>query len=90
MSAGRPRLPDVTGPVVLELVGVLVVVLAWVGANAEDTVAPQFLFLNLGIGGVVLAGAGNVLHLLGLRRAVRRRRAEVTAHPRLSGRGLGR
>ena len=79
----RPVLPDVIGPVVLELAGVLLIVLAWFGANGESTVAPQFVYLNLGVGGVVLAGTGNAIHLLGLRRAVRRRRADVSAHRRL-------
>lgn len=79
----RPTRPDVVGPVVLELAGVLLIVLAWFGAHGESTVAPQLVYLNLGVGGVVLAGSGNAVHLLGLRRAVRRRRAELTDHRRL-------
>jgi hypothetical protein len=70
---------------VLELAGILLLVLAWIGARSESSVAPQFVYLNLGIGGVVLAGTGNAIYLLGLRRAVRRRRADVSAHRRLSG-----
>jgi hypothetical protein len=83
MTRSRPRLPDVTGAVVLALVGVVLVVLAAIGAASEDTVAPQFTWLNLGIGGVVLVGTGSAVHLLGLRRAVRRRRLELAGHRRL-------
>ena len=72
------------GPVVLVVVGLVLVVLAALGAASEDTVAPQLTYLNLGVGGVVLAGAGGAVHLLGLRRAVRRRRLELAAHRRLA------
>jgi hypothetical protein len=78
-----PRLPDLLGPVVLVLVGLVLVVVAWVGSAAQDTVSPQLSFVNLGASGVVLVGVGCAVHLLNLRRAVRRRRLDVTSHRRL-------
>ena len=83
----RPALPDVIGPVVLVVVGIALIVLSAIGANAEDSVSPQLTFLNLGIGGVVLVGAGGAVHVLGLRRAVRRRRLELAGHRRVVGGG---
>jgi hypothetical protein len=79
------RLPELLGPVVLILVGLVLVVVAWVGSAAQDTVSPQLTFVNLGASGVVLVGVGCAIHLLNLRRAVRRRRSDVTSHRRLVG-----
>ena len=80
-----PRLPDLLGPVVVIVVGVALVLVGWVGAAAQDTVSPQLAFANVGVSGVVLVGVGCAIHLLNLRRAVRRQRLDVTGHRRLTG-----
>jgi hypothetical protein len=85
MTRARPRLPDSTGAVVLGIVGIVLVVLAAIGASSEDTVTPQFTYLNLGAGGVVLVGTASAIYLLGLRRAVRRRRTELSGRRRFVG-----
>lgn len=85
MSRPGAARPDLVGPVVLVLAGLLLLVLGWLGVRGEETVGGQLVHLNLAVGGVVLVGTGGGVHLLGLRRAVRRRRTQLAAHRRLRG-----
>jgi drug/metabolite transporter (DMT)-like permease len=78
----RPRRPDLLGPAALVLAGLVLLAVAWAGASAQELVGAQLTYVNLGVGGVVLCGTGNAVYLLGLRRAVRERRAGLDAHPR--------
>jgi hypothetical protein len=80
MRPGRHPRPDLIGPVVLNLAGILLLVLGWAGAQGQDLVGPQLPYVNLAVGGVILAGAGNMLHLLTWWRALRWRRLLLTGH----------
>jgi hypothetical protein len=77
--------PDPVGPVVLNLAGIAMLVAAWIGASGQTTLGPQIVFVNLGVAGVILALAGNLLYLFNARRIVLARRAVVSAHRRVRG-----
>ncbi|MDQ3294401.1 MAG: hypothetical protein M3527_08135 [Actinomycetota bacterium] len=81
-----PRRPDLLGPGALLLAGLALLAVAWFGASGQETVGPQIPFVNLGVGGVILAGTANAVYLMGMRRALRERRAEIASHRRLAGR----
>jgi hypothetical protein len=55
------------------LVGLALIVAAWVGASGLTVIDGQFAWLNLGVFGVVLAGAAGALWIMQGRRAVGRR-----------------
>lgn len=80
------RRPDLWGPAALLLAGLVLLAVAWSGASGQDTVGPQIPFVNLGVGGVILAGTANALYLMNARKAIRERRIELGRHRRLTGR----
>lgn len=82
-SLVHPR-PDSVGPMVLNIVGIGLLIAAWIGADGES-VASQLPFVNLGVVGVIVCGAGNALYLFGWRMAIRRRRRIVARHPHVAG-----
>jgi drug/metabolite transporter (DMT)-like permease len=77
------RGPDVLGPVVCNVAGVLLLAVAWVVTSGHPSFRAQLPSVNLGVAGVVLAGAGDVVYLVGARRLLRRRMGSLPA-------GLGR
>jgi len=87
-SHGSPvRGPDLLGPVVCNLAGILMVAVAWVAASGQPAFGSQLPYANLGAAGAVLAGAGNVVYLVGARRLLRRRMGRLAAD---LGRAAGR
>ena len=66
--AGR----DLVVVVVLNLVGVGAIVGGWLWASGRTVLADQFAGANLTVGGLIVAGAGNIVWLLSGRRAVGR------------------
>jgi hypothetical protein len=81
----RERRPDATVAVVLNVIGVVALLLAWVGASGLATFEKQIVFVNLGVGGVIVAAAGDVLYLLAYRRAVAERLRRRTGAVRPGG-----
>lgn len=57
--------------------GLATIVTAWFGASGSASITHQAAWLNLGIGGLVVFGAGNCLWLLAVRGAVGDRRASL-------------
>jgi len=77
------RGPDVLGPVVCNVAGILLLAVAWVVSSGHPSFRAQLPSVNLGVAGVLLAGAGDVVYLVGARRLLRRRMGSLPA-------GLGR
>lgn len=77
------RGPDVAGPVVCNVAGILLLSVAWAVASGHPSFVAQLPSVNLGVAGVLLAGAGDVVYLVGTRRLLRRRMGRLPA-------GLGR
>ena len=73
------RGPDLLGPVVCNVAGIVLVVVAWVATSGQPANAAQIPYVNLGIGGVILAGAGDLVLLVGTRRLLRQRIWRLTA-----------
>ena len=83
MTVGRQR-PDVIGPVTLNLVGIALIIAAWVGASAQAQFGPQIVYVNLGVAGAIVAGSGDALYLFQARRIVAARRAALGRHRRVT------
>jgi hypothetical protein len=66
---------DVTSTVALNLVGIVLIVVAWIGASGQAKVASTFPYINLGVAGVLVVAVGNTIYLQGFRRTVRNRSA---------------
>jgi len=77
------RGPDVLGPVVCNGAGILLLAVAWVVTSGHASLGAQLPSVNLGVAGVLLTGAGDVVYLVGTRRLLRRRMGRLPA-------GLGR
>ncbi|MGI8662548.1 MAG: hypothetical protein ACR2LQ_04960 [Acidimicrobiales bacterium] len=75
--------PDLIGPFVLNLAGIVLIVLAWIATSGRDQVGEQIAYVNLAVGGAILTGTGNAVLLNGYRRAVRSRREAIATHPRV-------
>lgn len=77
------RGPDVAGAVVCNAAGILLLAVAWAVTSGHPSFGAQLPSVNLGVAGVLLAGAGDVVYLVGTRRLLRRRIGRLSA-------GLGR
>jgi hypothetical protein len=73
------RGPDVLGPVVCNVAGILLLAVAWVVSSGHPSFRAQLPSVNLGVAGVLLAGAGDVVYLVGARRLLRRRMGNLPA-----------
>jgi hypothetical protein len=71
--------PDLLGPLVCNLAGGLMILAAWAATSGQADFGRQLPYLDLGAAGVILAGTGDVVFLLGCRRMVRRRIARVAS-----------
>ena len=69
-TAARPA-------VVLNVAGVVLLVLGWLGASDRVTLRGQIPFLNLALAGILLAGVGNALYIMALRRSLEGRLGRV-------------
>jgi hypothetical protein len=72
-------IPDVLTPLVLNVVGFAMLIAGWVAASGEDTFSRQQPYIDLAVGGAVVAGAGDLTYLLARRWAIRRRVASLRA-----------
>ncbi len=82
--AGRG--PNLLGPVVCNVAGVLLVVGGWMAVAHQPGFGDQLAYFNLGAAGVILAGVGDVVFLFGFRDLLRRRMGRLAARPRLVSR----
>jgi hypothetical protein len=74
-----PGTPDAVVPLVLTVVGIALVIGAWVAVSGEPSFSRQLGYVNLGVAGLVVAGVGQVYFLVSRRRAVRTRIASMGA-----------
>jgi hypothetical protein len=66
---------DVTSTVALNLVGIVLIGVAFFGASGQAKVGTAFPYINLGVAGILVVAIGNTIYLQGFRRAVRNRSA---------------
>lgn len=59
--------------VVLNLVGLALLVAGWAAVSSRVTLSEQAPYLNLAVGGILIAGIGNALYIMTLRRTVETR-----------------
>jgi hypothetical protein len=71
------RSQDALGPLVLNLAGFGLLIAAWVAVSGKTTLAAQVPFINLAVAGLLLAGVGNALFIMGQRRLVDERLRRV-------------
>lgn len=84
------RRTDRTVVLVTTGVGVAIVAVSWLGAADASHLDTQVRWLNLGVVGVILLGAGNARWLLRGRLAAGRLRRTVLGSPELAGRLVAR
>jgi hypothetical protein len=72
------QVPDLLRLYLANISGMLLIVVAWFEASGAASQDAQILWLDVGIVGVIVAGAGNVLWLLTGRRAVGELRRALT------------
>ena len=70
--------------VVLNVVGVVLLALGWLGVSGKVTLRAQAPYLNLALAGILLAGLGNALYIMALRRSLEQRLGRV--HDRIDHR----
>ena len=75
---------DATSTLALNVVGLVLIGVAWAGASGHAKVASAFPYINLGVAGVLVVAMGNTIYLYGFRRAVRNR---LVAHRQSMSRG---
>ena len=63
--------------VVLNIVGLLLLVLGWAAVSGKVTLADQAPYLNIALAGILLAGIGNALYIMSLRRNLEQRLSTV-------------
>ena len=63
--------------VVLNVVGLVLLVLGWAAVSGKVTLADQAPYLNIALAGILLAGIGNALYIMSLRRTVEIRLSRV-------------
>jgi len=71
-----------------EVAGIVLVIVAWIAASGQVQLAAQLPYVNLGAGGVIMAGAGDVIYLISARHLLARRIAGVAGRLRPPGEGL--
>jgi hypothetical protein len=84
---GQDRSPDVLATLLCNAVGIALLIASWVAASGQPAVGPQLPYVNLGVAGVIMAGAGDALYLHAMTRVVTRRRARLQQHRRLAKAG---
>jgi len=72
------RLGDLLLLYACTVVGLLLIAVAWFGASSSVVVDSQVRWTNIGIGGLILLGAGNLSWILAGRRAVGELRRHLT------------
>jgi hypothetical protein len=65
---------------VVNLTGLLLIVVAWIEVSGQLTLRAQIPWVDVGVAGIIVAGAGNVLWMLTGRRAVGEMRRGLTVH----------
>ncbi len=75
----REALPTV----IVNGVGLLLLALGWAAVSGKVTLADQAPYLNLAVAGILLAGIGNALYIMALRRSLEQRLSRV--HDRIDG-----
>jgi hypothetical protein len=71
------RLGDLVSLVAALAAGLAAIVAGWIGVSGEPTTSQQTAWLNVGIGGLVVAGIGVAVWLMTGRRAVGERRRHL-------------
>ena len=56
--------------VVLNVAGLVLLVAGWAAVSGEVSLADQAPFLNLSVAGILLAGIGNALYIMAIRRTL--------------------
>jgi hypothetical protein len=79
------RIGDLILTYLVNVAGLILILVGWFEASGNLTIHDQIPWLNLGVTGIIVAGAGNVLWLLTGRRAVGELRRRLTV--RLPGAG---
>jgi hypothetical protein len=79
------RIGDLVLVYLVNLAGLVLILIAWFEASDLLTIRAQIPWVNVGVTGIIVAGAGNVLWLLTGRRSVGDLRRRLT--PRLPGSG---
>ena len=59
--------------VVLNVVGLALLAAGWVAVSGKVTLADQTPYLNVAVAGILLAGIGNGLYIMALRRTLEER-----------------
>ena len=62
---------------VLNVVGLVLLVLGWAAVSGKVRLADQAPYMNLAVGGLLLAGIGNALYIMALRRSLEQRLQRV-------------
>ena len=63
--------------VVLNVAGLALLVAGWAAVSGRVTLSAQAPYLNLAVAGILLAGVGNALYIMALRRSLEERLARV-------------
>lgn len=63
--------------VVLNLVGLALLVAGWAAVSGRVTLSEQAPYLNLAVGGILIAGIGNALYIMATRRTLEERLRHV-------------
>jgi hypothetical protein len=71
-----PKPPGVP-TVMLNVVGLMLLVLGWAAVSGKVTLRAQAPYLNLAVAGILLAGVGNALYIMALRRSLEQRLGRV-------------
>jgi hypothetical protein len=82
-NQAREARPDVLATALCNVVGIVLLVVVWAVTSGQPAAGSQLPYINLAVGGVIVAGAGNALYLVAMTRAVRHRRQRLQHHRRL-------
>ncbi len=74
------RIGDLIVVYLANLAGLILVLVAWFEVSGELTIHAQIPWVDVGVTGIIVAGAGNVLWLLTGRRAAGELRRRLTVH----------
>jgi hypothetical protein len=80
------RRTDRVGFLVTTAIGVVLVAVSWFGASDATSLGTQVRWVNAGVVGVIVLGAGTALWILAGRRAAGRLRRTIIASPELARR----
>ena len=68
----------------LNVAGLMLLVLGWVAVSGKVRLSDQAPYMNLAMAGILLAGIGNALYIMALRRSLEQRLRRV--HDRIDSR----